>query len=325
MIAVYSIFFLNVYLSRPAIDNRLNPESFLSFIKHVPSYPLRGTIIGVANSLQIMIMERIYFSVAKNLTDYENHRSETQYEDALTSKVFTFTFLNAYAALAYTAFVRRVQANEPNAAGPPPANRYPRLFECENGNCMSDLRTQLSTIFLTRVLISNVQTVLIPYYSWLRDQRKKKAQAAQQEKRRRKRAEEMKKDQEEASSPDDTKQEETTEEARSSETPPADEVKVRELSPAEVQFRLDEYHVMLGPFRDYAELITILGFAVLFVGAFPLAPLMALVNAYVELRIDAWHIAIRSRRPWPTGAEDIGTWNVNSRAVFLLFFTQKKF
>ncbi|KAH8075904.1 intracellular chloride channel [Aureococcus anophagefferens] len=65
---------------------------------------------------------------------------------------------------------------------------------------------------------------------------------------------------------------------------------------------------MIGPFDDYAELVIIFGFGVLFVAAFPLAPLMASVNSYVKIRVNGWRISQRHRRPWPRGAEDIGTW-----------------
>jgi len=46
----------------------------------------------------------------------------------------------------------------------------------------------------------------------------------------------------------------------------------------------------------------------LFVISFPLAPLLALVNNYFEIRIDAFKLSKESRRPDPKGAEDIGTW-----------------
>ena len=62
----------------------------------------------------------------------------------------------------------------------------------------------------------------------------------------------------------------------------------REVSPAERELGLEEYHVMFGTFDDYRDLIIIYGYTVLFVAAFPLAPLMALVNAYAQIRVDAF-------------------------------------
>ena len=37
-------------------------------------------------------------------------------------------------------------------------------------------------------------------------------------------------------------------------------------------------------------------------------PLVVLVSNAVELRVDAWVLMQESRRPEPSGAEDIGTW-----------------
>jgi len=50
------------------------------------------------------------------------------------------------------------------------------------------------------------------------------------------------------------------------------------------------------------------GYVTLFVVAFPLAPLGALINNYVEIRLDAKKILTLSQRPKPLGAIGIGTW-----------------
>merc|ERR1719231_968107 len=63
-----------------------------------------------------------------------------------------------------------------------------------------------------------------------------------------------------------------------------------------------------GLFRDYAEMVQQFGFATLFVTCFPLAPVLALANNYLEIRIDGFKLCKGTRRPQPKGAEDIGTW-----------------
>ena len=71
---------------------------------------------------------------------------------------------------------------------------------------------------------------------------------------------------------------------------------------------LQRKNSMLGTFGDYRDLVLIYGYTVLFVAALPLAPLLALINAYAQIRVDAWNISVVSRRPWPQNAEDIGSW-----------------
>jgi hypothetical protein len=48
------------------------------------------------------------------------------------------------------------------------------------------------------------------------------------------------------------------------------------------------------------------GYASLFVVAFPLAPLLALINNYIEIRVDSFKVLFTSARAIPRGAQDIG-------------------
>ena len=50
------------------------------------------------------------------------------------------------------------------------------------------------------------------------------------------------------------------------------------------------------------------GFVTMFVAAFPLAPLFALLNNLVEVRLDAANFIHNFRRPPAARAEDIGAW-----------------
>lgn len=69
-----------------------------------------------------------------------------------------------------------------------------------------------------------------------------------------------------------------------------------------------EKAVYESTFDDYAEIAVQFGFVTLFVTAFPLAPVLALLNNYVEIRVDAAKLTLETQRPFPYGAEDIGTW-----------------
>ena len=48
------------------------------------------------------------------------------------------------------------------------------------------------------------------------------------------------------------------------------------------------------------------GFVTIFVAAFPLAPLFALLNNVIEVRLDAYKFVTQWRRPLAARAEDIG-------------------
>jgi anoctamin-4 len=50
------------------------------------------------------------------------------------------------------------------------------------------------------------------------------------------------------------------------------------------------------------------GFITLFVAAFPLAPLFALINNIIEIRLDAYKMITNTRRPLALRAQDIGAW-----------------
>ncbi|XP_066593098.1 anoctamin-4 [Prorops nasuta] len=64
----------------------------------------------------------------------------------------------------------------------------------------------------------------------------------------------------------------------------------------------------LALFDEYLEMILQYGFVTLFVAAFPLAPLFALLNNIAEIRLDAYKMIKEARRPLAERVEDIGAW-----------------
>ncbi|XP_049451168.1 anoctamin-1a isoform X1 [Epinephelus fuscoguttatus] len=69
---------------------------------------------------------------------------------------------------------------------------------------------------------------------------------------------------------------------------------------------------ILGPFvglsPEYMEMIIQFGMVTLFVASFPLAPLFALLNNIIEIRLDAKKFVMELRRPIACKAKDIGIW-----------------
>jgi len=96
----------------------------------------------------------------------------------------------------------------------------------------------------------------------------------------------------------------------------------------EEEYELSAYE---STFEDFDELVIQYGYVCLFVVAFPLAPLLALINNYVEIRLDAKKLSLLCRRPFPAGAGSIGTWydmlqvisfiSVITNGLICVFFT----
>ncbi|KAL1509670.1 hypothetical protein ABEB36_004376 [Hypothenemus hampei] len=61
-------------------------------------------------------------------------------------------------------------------------------------------------------------------------------------------------------------------------------------------------------FAEYLEMVLQYGFVTLFVTAFPLAPLFALINNVLEMRLDAKKFIKYFRRPVPQRVKNIGVW-----------------
>ncbi|KAA0724123.1 Anoctamin-1 Transmembrane protein 16A [Triplophysa tibetana] len=82
----------------------------------------------------------------------------------------------------------------------------------------------------------------------------------------------------------------------------------------EYEKKLQRYETdyFLEPFAglspEYMEMIIQFGFVTLFVASFPLAPLFALLNNIIEIRLDAKKFVAELRRPDAARAKDIGIW-----------------
>ena len=81
------------------------------YLNSIPDLDLNGVQLGTyiasfINSFQIVVGNLLFDIAASQLTEYENHRTDTEYEDNLIYKTFSFTFLNSYATLFYIAFAK---------------------------------------------------------------------------------------------------------------------------------------------------------------------------------------------------------------------------
>ncbi|XP_041054617.1 anoctamin-7-like [Carcharodon carcharias] len=67
---------------------------------------LTTIVSALLNALSISILGKVYHIIAVKMTDWENYRTQTDYNDALIIKLFAFEFANNYSSLFYIAFLR---------------------------------------------------------------------------------------------------------------------------------------------------------------------------------------------------------------------------
>lgn len=71
---------------------------------------LTQTLLYMPSVLHIVytnMLANVYKTVAKSLTEYENHREESAFQNHLTAKVLVFTFFNYFAVLFHIAFFKQ--------------------------------------------------------------------------------------------------------------------------------------------------------------------------------------------------------------------------
>ncbi|XP_067158189.1 anoctamin-7 isoform X2 [Apteryx mantelli] len=218
---------------------------------------------SVVNLFFILILSKIYISLAHFLTKWEMHRTQTKYEDAFVFKVFVFQFVNFYSSPIYIAFFKGKFVGYPgnyvNFLGV-------RNEECSPGGCLIELAQELLIIMVGKQIINNMQEVVIPKLKcWWHKHRLDSSKKLDKER---------------------------------------ESVRAKE-APWEKNYQL---LVFEGLFDEYLEMVMQFGFITIFVAACPLAPLFALLNNWVEIRLDAQKFVCDYRRPVAERAQGIGIW-----------------
>uniref|UniRef100_A0A8C5EQA1 Anoctamin n=1 Tax=Gouania willdenowi TaxID=441366 RepID=A0A8C5EQA1_GOUWI len=221
-----------------------------------------GTIANISSSIVnlglILLMGRVYTALAEQLTRWEMHRTQTQYDNAFIFKVFIFQFVNFYSSPFYVAFFKGRFVGYPT--------NYGTLFgmrneDCGPGGCLIELAEQLFIIMVGKQLINNIQEFLLPKVKAWKQRRTLEKVLGESASRKARRWEE--------------------------------------------DYQLVECE---GLFEEYLEMVLQFGFITIFVAAFPLAPLFALLNNWVEIRLDAHKFVCEYRRPVAERAQNIGVW-----------------
>eukprot|EP01052_Picozoa_sp_SAG31_P013291 SAG31_NODE_796_length_12032_cov_21.073242_16_plen_528_part_00 len=225
-----------------------------------------GIAGSIISAISIAVFGKIYTTIGLKLTDWENHKTQTTYDDYLILKTFAFQFLNNYFALFFIAFMK-----------------YGFIFgirsTCKYDDCMAELELQL-LILACKDLFMNVVQTGMPFA-------KQRAKVKKLQRRF--------KDEAEATG--------------------LDIVAIVHTKKPEHEYTLEDYD---STFNDFCEIAMQFGFCTLFAAAFPIGPLLAIINNIVEIRFDAFSLCRAYRRPEYGRAEDIGSWALVFETMSLL-------
>ncbi|KAL3880795.1 hypothetical protein ACJMK2_033006 [Sinanodonta woodiana] len=135
----------------------------IASVNYCPNVPpgecvLITTIVSsVFNAVSVLILGKIYDWLARKLTEWENHRTQTQFDDALIIKLFVFQFANNYASCFYIAFFRgRFDDSGLLSLG------IQYQDDCE-GTCMSQLSFQVLILMVSKPLPKFISDVILPW------------------------------------------------------------------------------------------------------------------------------------------------------------------
>ena len=103
---------------------------------------------AVITAIQIQVLNIVYSTISKKLNDYENHRTDTEYENALIAKSFLFKFVNSYNSLFYIAWFKKYDKT---------------VNGCTDNDCLTELQKQLGTIFVSLIILNNLIEVGVPF------------------------------------------------------------------------------------------------------------------------------------------------------------------
>ncbi|XP_055959025.1 anoctamin-4 isoform X2 [Patella vulgata] len=235
---------------------------------------LTTVISSIFNAVSILILGKVYDKLAVFLTEWENHRTQTSYDDSLIIKLFAFQFVNSYASCFYIAFFRG-RFDSVLVEG----DQYKDFC---SGTCMSQLSFQVLVLMLMKPFPKLLKDIILPFVRRMFTKFFPSCNGC-------------------GCCPccGKNKVDEGPKVTLGNGRVPHTEFLERERKkPGLGDFTLGEY----------TEKVIQYGFLMLFAVSFPLAPILALVTNLVDIRVDAKRMLWWYRRPIAFIAQDIGMW-----------------
>lgn len=262
MLAIAAVFGIILYrMSLNTAQNIYGNTDSMTY--KITVLPVTAAII---NLIVITLLNFVYDYLALFLTDIEMRRTQAEYDESLSLKIYLFQFVNYYSSIFYIAFLKGKFVGYPA--------KYNRIFgfrqeECSPGGCMFELCLQLVIIMVGKQIMNSILEMLIPFLTktlttlWNRVGLSTAVE-------------------------DDTET-------------------IKTHNQWTEDYKLLSWRFM-SMFNEYLEMVIQYGFITIFVVAFPLAPLFALINNIFEMRLDAKKFLLYYRRSVPKRVRDIGSW-----------------
>jgi len=114
-----------------------------------------NTYCSLLNTVQIKIFNFVYSTLAVWSNNWENHRTQSDFDDALAFKLFLFQFVNCYNSFFYIAFVKKTLECPPPVKGDDDTDSS----QTTDSNCdiTTELQTQLLTIMVINLMLNLVE------------------------------------------------------------------------------------------------------------------------------------------------------------------------
>ncbi|OTF74678.1 anoctamin-1-like protein [Euroglyphus maynei] len=232
----------------------------IGFLQKYSSIVVSSSAAGL-NLIFILMLNNLYSRIANYLTELEMPRTQTEFDNSLTLKMFLLQFVNYYSSIFYIAFFKGRFIGNPGEFDDESLTQE----ECASGGCLLELAIQLSIIMIGRQMFSAAIELCMPFAYNMFNRWKYRTGGNR------------------------------------------NRVTRFNVPQWEEDFLLTRW-LPTSLFYEYLEMVIQFGFVTIFVSAFPLAPLFALINNVFEIRLDARKMITVYRRPVAQRVKNIGIW-----------------
>ncbi|XP_014203700.1 anoctamin-3-like isoform X2 [Copidosoma floridanum] len=166
VVALAAVFAVVLYRMASITSNSLFGHEVNS--QNYKTFTLPAIAAGI-NLVCILVLNYFYDWLAVYLTEMEFLRTQAEFDDSLTLKVYLFQFINYYASIFYVAFLKGKFIGYPM--------KYNKIFghrqeECAPGGCLMELSIQLAIIMIGKqvmyTLMETVLPILFKYWALFR-------------------------------------------------------------------------------------------------------------------------------------------------------------